>query len=175
MTPRISTGALWIAAAVVAVGTGTMAVVAAATDSGDRLTQEEVNRQLAQARRDATTLPPPQGPTATESPAETPAGTPGGGVTTLSTTGGVIRASCDGDKPVLESWSPKPGYRVDEVVQDSAEGPYVWLESDSAPDVTIFVRCEDGTPVADPVLEDDDHGGRGDRDDDRDDDNSGPG
>lgn len=165
MTPRIGTGALWVAAAVIAVGTGTMAVVAAATDSGDRLTQEEVSRQLAQARTGTPT------PTVTATPGASPAGQPPEDTITISTGAGVIQATCDGSLVYLNSWSPKEGYRVDDVMRGLSEVASLWLESDRFDDVEIVVRCEDGTPVAESLVEPDDHGGG----DDRDDDNSGPG
>jgi hypothetical protein len=152
MTPRLSTSAIWLAAAVVAVGAGTIAVVAAAADTGDRLTQDEIARQLEEARRGSSA------PTGTQSPTETASPSDGTGAVTLTPTGALIQAVCDGSSVYLASWSPRPGYRVDEVSRGPAEEAFVYVESDSADDVTIFVRCENGTPVASPVAEDDDGG-----------------
>ena len=159
MTPRISTTAIWVAAAVVAVIGGTMAVVAVATDSPDRRSQDDIVRELGQTRTES---PPSEGPSrAPESPAGEPA--------TLSTTGAVIQASCADGAAYLHSWSPKQDYRVDEVVRGPAELTSVWVESDRHDDVLIEVRCDGGTPVAEPIVEQDDDHHDDDQDDDRDD------
>lgn len=161
MRPGISTTAIWAAAAIVAVIAGTMAVVAVATDGPDRRSQDDIARELQQARTNS--------PPAEASPTQGPTASPQNEPTTLSTTGGVVQASCADGEAYLHSWSPQQGYRVDDVVRGPAEVASVWLESDPFDDVLIEVRCDDGTPVAKATAEDDDH----DDDDDHGDDNSG--
>jgi hypothetical protein len=152
--------ALWVAAAAAAVGVTTAAVTVANADSGgnDVLSQDEVARQLA----DETATPGTPSP---EAPPPTGDAEPG----TLSGQAGQLVVRCDGDIAYLESWSPNPGYRVDDVVRGPAATVSVEFESDSADDVEVVVRCQDGTLVQEDHVELDDHGGDRDDDDDADD------
>jgi hypothetical protein len=152
--------ALWVAAAVAAVGLTSAAVTVANADGGgdDVLSQDEVTRQLA----DETTGP---GTAVTEAP---PAPTGDGESHTLSGQSGQMVVRCDGDIAYLESWSPNPGYRVDDVVRGPAASVSVEFESDSDDDVETVVRCQAGRLVQEDHVELDDHGG--DRDDDAGDD-----
>jgi hypothetical protein len=155
--------ALWVAAAAAAVGVTTAAVTVANADSGgnDVLSQDEVARQLADETATPGTPSPSPSP---EAPPPTGDAEPG----TLSGQAGQLVVRCDGDTAYLETWSPNPGYRVDDVVRGPAATVSVEFESDSYDDVEVVVRCQDGTLVQEDHVELDDHGG--DRDDDADDD-----
>jgi hypothetical protein len=166
---------VWVIAAVAAVGVTTAAVTVANATSGqdDVLSQDEVSRQLGEQ----TPRPPAADPTGTpEQPAAT--GTPdpagAGQVRTLRRDAAQVVVRCQDGRAYLESWSPNPGYRVDEVVRGPAAEAYLWIESDSFEDVEFFIRCQAGEPVLTERVEQDDHGDddddddRGDRDDDDD-------
>jgi hypothetical protein len=149
---------MWAAAAVAAVAVTAVAVtVAGATDDRNEiLSQNEVDRQLA----DRTGTPAPD---ATGTPRQSPAGD---AVTrTLRSQAAQLVVRCDGDTAWLETWSPNPGYRVDEVVRGPAAEVSVWLESDIHDDVLVVVQCQAGEPQMTELVEPDDHGG--DRDGDR--------
>jgi hypothetical protein len=76
----------------------------------------------------------------------------------------------------LKSWTPKAGYRVDEVVRGPATKVSVWLESDTFDDVEAVVTCTDGVAKLTDLVEPDDHGGnRGGGDDNSASDNSASG
>ncbi|MPZ25235.1 MAG: hypothetical protein GEV12_01970 [Micromonosporaceae bacterium] len=152
---------LWVVAAVAAIGVTTAAVTVANAGGGrdDVLSQDEVSRQLGEQ----TGAPPATGAPETSAPA-TP-GPSGEGVSrTLRSQAAQLVASCAGAGAYLETWSPNPGYRVDEVVRGPAPQALLWVESDSFEDVQILVQCEGGEPVMTELVEPDDHGG--DRDDD---------
>jgi hypothetical protein len=95
-------------------------------------------------------------------------------VRTLRRDAAQVVVRCQDGRAYLESWSPNPGYRVDEVVRGPAAEAYLWIESDSFEDVEFFIRCQAGEPVLTERVEQDDHGDddddddRGDRDDDDD-------
>jgi hypothetical protein len=161
---------IWAAAAVAAVG-GTTAAVALADESRGRddvLSQDEVARDLADETPPATT---PSAMAASPSPSSSPASPPGvaGDPVTLNRAAARLVVRCTERGVWLASWSPNPGYRVDEVTRGTAPQVSVWLESDQFDDVEIIVRCEGGEPVVVEQVEPDDHG-----DDDEDGDNSGP-
>ena len=163
---------IWSVAAAAAIGLTTTAVtVANATGGGgggdDVLSQDEVARELGEQTAPDRSSPEP---TPTELAVT-------GQPMTLERTPGRLVVVCDDDTASLTSWSPNPGYRVDDVVRGPAAEVSVWFESDSFDDVEVVVTCDGGKPSANELVEPDDHGG--DRDDDDDDDsgggNSGPG
>lgn len=155
---------MWAVAATSAVVVTSVAVTVGYAAGGAQdnvLSPDEVAQQLAD--QPAPDRPSGAGPTVTT-----------GEPVTFERTPGRLVAACDGDLAWLESWSPNPGYRVDDVVRGPAAQVSVWFESDSSDDVEVVVTCEAGEPVVTDLAEADDHGG--DRDDDNDDgDNSGPG
>lgn len=164
---------LWVAAAVAAIGLTTAAVTVANAAGGrnDVLTQDEVSRQL-----------DGQGGTPATSTPGVATRTPGGDAVTrtMQSEAGQVVASCDGDAAYLHAWTPRPGYRVDEVQRGPAPDVSLWIESDSFEDVTVLVQCEAGEPVLTDLVEPDDHGGdrhddHDDHDDKYDDDHSGRG
>jgi hypothetical protein len=158
---------IWSVAAAAAIGVTTTAVTVANATNGrdDVLSQDEVARELGEATAPDRSTPVP-------SPTE-PAVS--GEQVTLDRTPGRLVVECDGDQAWLTAWSPNPGYRVDEVTRGPAAEVSVWFESDSFDDVEVVVTCEAGEPVANDLVEPDDHGGDRDDDDRDDDDNSGPG
>jgi hypothetical protein len=160
---------MWVVAAAAAVGITTAAVTVANASSGrdDVLSQDDVSRELAGETNPATQPSQPDN----QQPA------PDGEVSTFERTPGRVVVMCDGDQAWLVSWSPNPGYRVDDVVRGPGTQVSVWFESDSFDDVEVVVTCEGGQAVATDLVEPDDHGDDRDRGDDNGDgdDNSGPG
>jgi hypothetical protein len=150
---------IWVAAAAAAIGMTTAAVtVANATGDGrdDVLSQQDVARELA-----GETGPPAElGPT--------PRTVTGDGETTaVQSEAGQLVVRCDGDLVRLESWSPNPGYRADDVVRGPTAA-VIQFESDEYEDIEVVVWClPTGQPSMVQTAEPDDHGG------DRDDDNRG--
>ncbi|HEY8471020.1 MAG TPA: hypothetical protein VIL37_00055 [Natronosporangium sp.] len=145
---------IWSVAAAAAIGVTTTAVtVANATGGGrdDVLSQDDVSRELTQSG--SPTTPPETG----SPPAVN------GESFTIERTAGRLVVACDGNQAWLTSWSPNPGYRVDEVTRGPAESVAVWFESDTDEDVEVIVTCQNGEPVVADLVEPDDHGG--DRDD----------
>lgn len=162
---------IWSVAAAAAIGVTTTAVtVANATGGGrdDVLSQDDVSRELGEGAAADGSAPGEPSPSSTMDRSVLN-GTP----ITLDRTPGRLVVECDGDEALLTSWSPNPGYRVDEVVRGPAAEVSVWFESDSFDDVEVVVTCDGDKPTANDLVEPDDHGG--DRDDDEHDDNSGRG
>ncbi|MDG4792908.1 septum formation initiator [Micromonospora sp. WMMD1082] len=141
----------WLATAVAA----TLIGLAAIQLVGESLTgtpggvrsQEEIARALAEPA--PTGAPPPgtapPGPTA--SPAS-PSAEPGNR-RSFSTAGGSAVAECVPGGVWLEYWSPRQGYRVDDVDRgpdDDAEVTFVGPSGE----YELSVRCVDGVPVQDP-------------------------
>jgi hypothetical protein len=165
MTKRGVPAALWAAAAVGATAIATIVITASVGGGTPTLSPDEVARALGTTTAGATTTG-----TGTTAPTVTStSGTAGGEV--FGTVPGTVTIRCDGGLATLVSWSPNPGYRVDEVVRGPVAKASVWFESDTADDVLIVGTCVDGTPTVTEVPEGketqgtDDHGG----------DNSGPG
>jgi hypothetical protein len=162
--------ALWAAAAVAVTAIATFAITAAFGSGGPTLTPEQVAQALATgptttgAGRTAT-APATTAPTATTN-TDLPAFATDAEV--FQTTPGTVAVQCEGSLATLVSWSPNPGYRVDDVVRGPAAKASVWFESDVADDVLVVAECRDGAPSITEQPEFDDHGGG-------DDDNSGPG
>ena len=77
----------------------------------------------------------------------------------FQTTPGTVVVHCAGGVATLGSWSPNPGYRVDEVVRGPADKVTVWFESDVADDVLVAATCADGAAAVEELPEVDDHGG----------------
>ncbi|GAA1750281.1 hypothetical protein [Luedemannella helvata] len=87
-------------------------------------------------------------------------------------TGGYLSISCRDGLAILRQWSPRAGYRVDDVVRGPARTASVTFESDTADDVEVSVTCPDqegAVPTVTEQVDPDDHGGD-DRDDDKRDD-----
>src|SRR5262245_7036431 len=72
-----------------------------------------------------------------------------------------VVAFCDGTAPGGATWSPMPGYRIDQVTHGTGSTVVtLWVESDVANDVRATVTC--GTDGSATLTEDeqfDDHGG----------------
>jgi hypothetical protein len=147
---------MWVVAAAAAVGITTAAVTVANASSGrdDVLSQDDVSRELAGETTPATQPSQP----GNQEPA------PDGEVSTFERTPGRVVVMCDGDQAWLVSWSPNPGYRVDDVVRGPGTQVSVWFESDSFEDVEVVVTCQAGQAVVTDLVEPDDHGGEDDDD-----------
>jgi hypothetical protein len=153
---------LWAAAAVAVTAIATFAITAAFGSGGPTMTPEQVAQALSTG---PTTTGP--GRTATAAPTATTNTDLPADAEVFQTTPGTVAVTCDGSSAALVSWSPNPGYRVDDVVRGPAAKASVWFESDVADDVLIVAECHDGAPSVTEHPEFDDHGGG--------DDNSGPG
>lgn len=147
--------AVWAVAAVLAIGAAA-AAVAATVGGGDILSADDVAAQLGTG-----------GPGAAGSGDAGPGDEqldPGGSAapgTLVGTPGGTLVVQCQGDLASLLSWSPKPGFRADDVVRGPAASAGLWFESDSDNDVKVEFTCSAGEPMAHIRVEEDNHGGRG--------------
>jgi hypothetical protein len=176
--PRVTSAALWVAFAVVAVVSGWVAVQmfgsAVTPASVPVLTAGEVSARLATASPAATTRPVPATSTKQSGgPSDKPSGTSSSKPTssptsssqlssapatdivvrTLASRGGSVVAACSSGIVRLRSWSPAVGYRVDEVdpgPDDEAEITFV----SSSSEVQMKVRCVSGVPSAETEVDD---------------------
>ena len=153
MTKRGIPVALWAAAAVGVTAIATVVITASVGASGPTFSPEQVANAL---RTGGTTT------TATRPATADPSVTTTDGVSgeqVFQTTPGTIVVHCAGAVATLGSWSPNPGYRVDEVVRGPADKVTVWFESDVADDVLVAATCTDGAASVEELPEFDDHGG----------------
>lgn len=147
--------ALWAGAAVAAVAIASAAIGAAVGAGPAALSEQEIADRLAATGSTPTSTTGPSS-SGTMSPSAA------GPHEILRTIPGTIVATCTGATVTLRSWSPNPGYRVDEVHRGPAATTSVWFESDVADDVLVEVECVGGEPTATELPERDDHGGRND-------------
>jgi hypothetical protein len=117
------------------------------------LTADDVNRQLAGAQPSTSVTYPPVTDGSTSTLRRT----------VLDGTAVTVVAFCDGATPGAATWSPMPGYRVDDVHQRTGNTVVqLWLESDVANDVVATVNCgANGHASLTEVEQIDDHGGSG--------------
>jgi hypothetical protein len=87
----------------------------------------------------ASTSAPPEQPTRTTSPPAT------GSTRTLASRGGTAVGRCTPDGVYLQSWSPAPGYQVEEVERGPGSHADVWFEGPY--EVHLVVTCAGGVPV----------------------------
>jgi hypothetical protein len=131
----------WFAAAAVATTVGVVAVSAIGTDivgeTARPLDHDEVTRALSTAEP----LPTPSA-----SPSMS-ASRPPGGSKVLGTPGGTIVARCENGLVTLVSWSPRQGYRADDVQAGSDRQASLKFESDRR-EVRVRVDCRGGVPTA---------------------------
>lgn len=146
----------WLLAAAVTAGAGTVALdVVGAGILGPQnqpLSQDDVARALETVPTSTTPVAPASTTTSPSAPA--PRG--------LTVPGGRLVAKCTGDQVELMSWSPDPGWKVDD---DVSRGPAatasVKFKNDGAENVTV-VTCREGEPHAETVADDSGgHRGRG--------------
>lgn len=142
----------WLLAAVATAGVGTVAldVVGAGI-----LGPQNQPMSAADVARALETVPPsttPTPPTTASSSAPAPRG--------LTVPGGTLVAECVGDQVTLKSWSPDPGYRIDDVSPGPAAGASVKFKNDGTENVTI-VTCRNGEPHAETAADDSGGGHRG--------------
>ncbi|MGV9779021.1 hypothetical protein [Streptosporangium sp. NPDC003464] len=126
----------WLTAAVLTTATGTWAVSLIGTDITGQvvrsMTLEEVERALI-----TTSAGPAVAPPASAGPyAETG---------NFSYAEGSVTGACDAGQALLLSWSPAPGYGVDEVERGPAAAVSVVFESDDRK-TAISLTCPSGKP-----------------------------
>lgn len=161
---RVSTGAAaWTAGAVASVAVSMLALTVIGGVGGDvqpPAPMPALDTGLAGA---ATTDPATPSPTGTGTPspsgvagshlADPSPGAPSSGpaATTLgpprqfSTSAGVVTARCSGQLAYLVSWSPAPGYRVDDVRRGpAAEAQVTFVMSSTRRETSLTVRCVAG-------------------------------
>jgi hypothetical protein len=150
MARRLIITAGWLAAAVLAVLVGVVAI----SVIGDGITspitrplsQSEVERELAEATQvpsesPPTSLPPtPPSPTAPSPTASASASAP----RSFSTSGGRVVARCVAGEAVIVSMSPAQGFAVHDG-EGGAEGEFRGI-SDDHDRVKVDVSCRAGTP-----------------------------
>jgi len=158
MTRRLIITAGWLAAAVLAVLVGLLAV----SVIGDGLTspiarpmsQDDVERALAAEPSTAASSPPPASPSISPSAAASLGSAPAAEPLSRGTRGGTVIARCDGGRPVIVSMTPAQGFEVHE--RDGDEGEFR-STSDNHDRVKIDVTCDSaGTPAVVAVNERDD-------------------
>lgn len=154
----------WVLVAAGAVAIGMLAVSLLGrglTDGTSQpLSSDAVTRALQQAQASATPTAsrrPPNEPTPDLQPTEerTPKATPdvprsasraAAANRRFDSPGGTVLARCRGDQAYLTSWSPHPGFEVDEVERGWDSTTSVQFESDDVK-VKLVVRCRGGQPV----------------------------
>src|SRR5262245_11930846 len=78
----------------------------------------------------------------------------------LFSTGGSVVAICTGTTATLQTWTPKPGFRADDVAAGPATQVSVKFKSDTDGSFLVVVTCAQGTPtLSEQVIPD--HGGPG--------------
>ena len=137
MARRLIITAGWLAAAILAVLVGLVAISVIGDGITSPLTrplsQAEVERELAGASPAPATL----SPTASTPAAQRPRSFP--------TAGGTVVARCDGGRATIVSMAPAQGYSVHE--RDGDEGEFRGVRDDHDR-VKIEVTCRGGTPDA---------------------------
>ncbi len=88
--------------------------------------------------------PGARAPLASRPPSASPSASPGP-PHQLSSSGGTVIARCTGTSAYLVSWSPEPGYRVDDTRRGPAGTAFVVFVNGSQR-VTLAVRCVAGVP-----------------------------
>jgi hypothetical protein len=145
MARRLIITAGWLAAAILAVLVGLVAISVIGDGITSPLTrplsQAQVERELAGASPAATVAPAP----ATSAP-ETPR--------SFRTAGGTVVARCDGGRATIVSMAPAQGFSVHE--RDGDEGEFRGVRDDHDR-VKVEVTCRGGTPSAE-VREESGHG-----------------
>jgi hypothetical protein len=133
---------LWLLAAVAATAIGFAAVGLVGSDL-DPASQALAQPPLVQAPLPAAT------PSATPSPSGTAAPSPTASASiqrTRHTTGGVVTAACTGETVWLVSWSPNPGWAVDEIERGPGREAEARFEN-ARGRVKVTVRCQGGVPA----------------------------
>ncbi|MGW5715417.1 hypothetical protein ACWEVP_04570 [Amycolatopsis sp. NPDC003865] len=143
----------WLLAAAVTAGAGTVALdLVGAGILGPQnqpLSAGDVARALATVPSSATSVPPAPSPSSDPAPRG------------LTLPGGTVVATCAGALVTLNSWSPAPGFHIDDVSRGPATTASVKFESDQAEN-RVTVTCRDGEPHAETVADDGGgHRGRG--------------
>ena len=136
--------ALLLAAVAVAVigATAALGVIGngAFGPGGKTLTQEDVQRSLAQQSPAAPSTQATPRPSARTSP-PTPASAAG----SFASSGGTVLASCSSGQVTLTSWIPAQGYETDGVSRGPARSAWVKFKS-SGTELTVTVSCAGGRP-----------------------------
>jgi serine/threonine-protein kinase len=92
------------------------------------------------------------------SPAATPTPPTGSQPQTFSSAGGSVTASCQGAMSVLDSWTPKPTYSVNNVEAGPAKVARITLQSTAERTVVATrVTCDSGVPIANTTTSDLEH------------------
>ncbi|MDT7725720.1 MAG: hypothetical protein QOI21_2296 [Actinomycetota bacterium] len=137
------------AGAAAVVGTAALDIVGAGIlgPGNQALSQADVTRDLANASSRPPT--PAQLPSTSPAPATSSGPAPRG----LSTPGGTIIATCDGDQAFLQSWSPAQGFRTDDVVRGPAVVTSIKFKS-GKDELRNTVTCLAGEPQVDSTTDD---------------------
>jgi hypothetical protein len=137
-TIAISVG--WVAAAATAVTVASGALSQVGGEISGReiqpMSDQEIDSALQQAANRPQTPPPA---------AAAPAG-PGSAQLAKQTDGGSVVAECTGALPHLLSWSPEPGYEIDDAHPGPGAAASVTFDGDELPDHLVVTRCANGRP-----------------------------
>jgi hypothetical protein len=164
MAPRLIILAGWIAAAVLAVLVGLVAISVIKPDvvssAGEPLSPADVERELRRVPEPATPAPsssasgsPAPSPSAPGSPAPGPSASSGTAPRSFLTPGGTVVARCADGRAVIVSMAPAQGWSVHE--RDGTEGEFRGIRDDHDR-VKVEVRCAGGTPGVEVRQESDD-------------------
>jgi hypothetical protein len=181
MTKTAIRVAVWTGVAVLAAGVATAAVAASRSGHSGVLTPKDVAAQLAAENSDTDGAGSGGGAGTgggagsgggADDPAGDDHGTDATGTTgapaapaesvrrVVKSTGGTLVVACEGDRATLVSWTPNPGYRVDDPIRAAATVS-LKFESDTHDDVMVSVTCANGQALKKEFVESDDHGGGG--------------
>lgn len=145
----------WLATALVATVAGVALIgrlgESLSGPSGNVLSAGQVRQALATITTAPPTFatPPATPPTPPPSPDATVTPGPSSRTKLITTRGGVVVASCDGDQVTLRSWSPAQGYEVDDVDPGPDDDAEVIFESGDS-ETEIEIHCTPAGP--DPTI-----------------------
>jgi len=138
--------ALWVAAAVAVTVVPALAISASVGASGAPLSPAEVARELAAegATPAASSSARPTVSPDTPSPTQSTDADDSAAPQVFALAPGTVVVRCSAALAELESWTPNPGYRVDDVVRGPASTVSVKFESRTAGEVKVIVSCVGG-------------------------------
>ncbi|WP_020498592.1 hypothetical protein [Sciscionella marina] len=142
----------WACAAAAATAVGIASVTAIGSGIAES-TQRPLNgQQVAAALASPVPSTPPAQPSTPGS-----SGAPGPANKVLATAGGSVVAACSAGKAQLISWTPRQGYRTDDIDRGPDRTAKIEFESEDS-EITVRVDCANGSPTAHTTVDADGDG-----------------
>ncbi|WP_037347402.1 hypothetical protein [Sciscionella sediminilitoris] len=151
----------WVCAAAAATAVGIASVTAIGSGIADS-TQRPFNGQQVAAALARPVPPTPPAQSSTPGSTSAPGATPGPANKVLASAGGSVVAACSAGKAQLLSWTPRQGYRTDDIDRGPDRTAKIEFESADT-EITVRIDCANGVPTAHTTLDTDgDNDGDGD-------------